>query len=275
MLGLVNSLIERASLASVMYGEGLAGQSGYTVSQLITATRVQYRPIVTHAEHAVQQLVQLMLDIIEKEIKSDVYVYGGPKTKQWLSLSPKDIEGYRNVWVELDPMLPTDEYAISSKTLNELQAGVRSITSSMEAIGIDQPDEELRQIRRERYMQRPEIEAFLVQEAVKRAGIKIEAEEKGIEIDQLLAAIPNMPPAMLQALVASGKIPVQALQAMVQQGLIPPEMLGGGMAAGPQVMAGPNTMATPAPRQGVSTPGPRPSGMTLGQPGGPRRTSQE
>jgi hypothetical protein len=172
-------------------------------------------------------------------------------------------------------MLPTDEYAISSKALNELQAGVRSRVGAMEAIGIDQPDQELRQIRRERYMERPEIEAFLVQEAVKRAGIRLEAEEKGIEIDQLLAALPNMPPAMIQALVQSGKVPIQALQALAAQGMIGPEMMGGGMAEGPQVMAGPNTMAAPAPRQGRAVPGPQPSGISRGMPGGPRRTSME
>lgn len=258
MLGIMNSAIQQAGLANVMYGQSASGDSGYLVNQLIAASRMRFKPIVDHAETAYEQLVQALWDIVEYKIKAPLYVFDrSEKSRGWVRLDPADLNGYRQVRVTLNPALPTDEYARSSRAISEMNAGLRDRSSAMEMIGIEQPDEMVRKIRVDRYMEDPQVVKFLTTEALQRQGIMAEERHQmeGYSPEQLAQMLPNMPPA-LQAALASA---------------------GGGTANGSsgQIMAAPGVQAipaTPTPTAAQILPRTPPAGQATGRAPGTKRT---
>ena len=243
MVSLVMNMAERAGLADVAYGQ-VTGESGYAINQLLAATRMKWKPIVAHAERALEHILQATFDIIEYQVEQPLYIYNASQNKTgWLSLGPDDLNGYRQVRVKLNPIMPTDSYAISSRVINEVSAGLRSKQSGMEEIGIEQPDEMDNQILMDKWKARPEVEAWLTEKMLERANIKLEQRQPQFSAEQMAQVFPTLPPALQQALT---------------QG-IAPGVSGGGMAPagmagmGPQVMASPGVQAVPTVVQQGST----------------------
>ena len=246
MTQFVYSLTERAGISEVLYGQSGGGDSGYLISQLLSAARMKFRPIVRHTERAMEQTIQLMWDIIENVVQQKVYVYGD---NTWLGLGPDDLNGYRRVEFALNPLLPTDEYARSSQTISEVQSRLRSQRSGMERIGIEQPDEEEQQILIEGWKARPEVQNWLTQQALQKANMLL-MQEKMMTENQIGQAMPQLPPALQQALAARGMqppTPGQGINAAPGVAAIPPAPgdqvmqpagIASGMAPGPQ-MTGP------------------------------------
>ena len=261
MTQMVQSMIQKAGLSDVFYGGSMSGDSGYLINQLLAAARVKFRPIVANAERAMEDACQLFWDIIEYQIKDDIHIFAGDKRK-WYTLGPDDLNGYRQVRVSISPLLPTDTYAISSKAINEVGAGLRDISSAMEEIGVGQPDEMKQRIMIDKIVNSPEIEAILKEEAARRYGLKVEQAQPQVPAQQLQADWGSFPPALQQAIAA---------YAMSQGG-------GGMPQGGPPVMAGPNgQQAIPTP------PGPpgnalaqtvQPAGIAGGMAPGPRPVGQ-
>jgi hypothetical protein len=203
MTQFIYSMTERAGISDVLYGQGGSGDSGYLISQLLSAARMKFRPIVRHTERAMTQVIQLMWDLIENVVGQNVYVHADG---EWLGLGPDDLNGYRQVHFTLNPLLPTDEYARSSMTINEVKAGLRSERSGREEIGIAQPDEEERQILIEGWKKRPEVQNWLTQQALKRANMLL-MEQQMMTQQAMQAAMPQLPPALQQALASRGMQP--------------------------------------------------------------------
>lgn len=193
MIQLVMASIDRVGVSSVMQGQSM-GDSGYAINQLIAAARMRYKPIVAHAERALQQQVRRLFDIVEFQIKQPVHVYDHGEKGGWLTLAPDDLKGYRQVKVRLNPLMPTDTYARSSQALNEVRGGLRSRSGAMEMIGIEQPDEEMRKIRVDRWMNRPEIDSVMTQEAAKRLGLELA--QGDLSMGGLQKAYPGLPGAL-------------------------------------------------------------------------------
>ena len=208
MIRLVQGMIERAGLADTMYGQS-RGESGYAINQLLGAARMRLKPIVAHAERALEQQICHLFDIVEYQIKQSVHVFSYGKGGGWIKLGPDDLKGYRQLKVRLNPLLPTDTYARSSQALNEVRGQLRSRASAMEMIGIEQPDEEKRKIRVDRWESRPEVDAFFGQEAVKRAGQKLA--QGDLTMSKLMGQYGELPQG-LQGVIA------QQLQAVAPQG---------------------------------------------------------
>ena len=184
--------MERAGLGDPMYGQS-AGDSGYAINQLIAAARMRYKPIRAHAERSLGQQVVTMLDIVEYQIRLPTYVFAYGKGGGWIRIRPEDLLGYRQLKVKLNPLMPTDTYARSSQALNEL-GRLRGTRSAMEMIGIEQPDEEMRAMRTDRWMSRPEIDTYMTQQAVKRLGLRL---AKGdMTMGRLQSEFPDMPEAL-------------------------------------------------------------------------------
>ena len=95
MIAHVRQLIDRAGLASVMYGTGPgAGSSGYMVNQLMNAARVKYDPIVKNAEAMLERMAGFVLELVEKKIGEEVFVWAGTGIEDgWTGLSGDDIRG--------------------------------------------------------------------------------------------------------------------------------------------------------------------------------------
>ena len=117
-----------------MYGANPGGDSGYAINQLIAAARMRFKPIVVHAERAIEQQLATLLDIVEYRIAQTLHVYstGGSKSGGWIGIGPDDLNGYRMIRVNLNPIMPTDAYARSSKVINEVNARLKSRRTGME-----------------------------------------------------------------------------------------------------------------------------------------------
>ena len=190
MIQLVMKMMERAGFGDTMYGQS-TGDSGYAINQLHAAARMRYKPIVAHAQRSLEQQVATLFDIVEYQIHLPTHVFKYGEEGGWIKITPEDLQGYRQIQVKLNPLMPTDTYARSSQALNEVRGGLRSVSGAMEMIGIQQPDEEIRKIRIDRWMARPEIDTYMTQQAVKRLGLQL---AKGdMTMGRLTAAYPEMP----------------------------------------------------------------------------------
>lgn len=191
------SMIEKAGLSDPMYGSP-TGDSGYAINQLIAAARMRFKPIVAHAKRAMEMQLCTLLDIAEYQIKQRVYVYQYGKNKGWVSLHPSDLKGYRQIEIELNPILPTDTYARSSMAINEVNAGLRSRESAMELIGIHQPDEEMRRILVEQAKQSPQFAEMVTQKALEKAGLLMK--QGGMSMGKLQGQYGDLPPELQGAI---------------------------------------------------------------------------
>jgi len=261
MIAIIQGMIQKAGLSDVMYGQASSGDSGYLVNQLIAAARMKLKPIITHAEFAAEHIVQVLWDIVENQIKQPLYAFQQEgKVTGWIPLDPDDMNGYRQVRVKVNPLLPTDKYAQSSRAINEYKAGLRDQRSAMEEIGIDQPDEMQVRILVDEFKREPAIRQILVGEAAKRLGVRLQeqqAPDMQMSPDALMQAMPGLPPGLQQAIMAG---------MMGQQGQ-----------GGAQVMAAPGVQANPGAPQppagaliGHQGPVVQPAGIAGGMAPGPR-----
>lgn len=244
MTQFIYSMTERAGISDVLYGNGGSGDSGYLVSQLLAAARMKFKPIIRHCERAMEQTIQSMWDLIEHAVKQTVYVHADG---QWIGCGPDDLNGYRKVDFSLNPLLPTDEYARSSQTINEVKAGLRSERDGRERIGIAQPDDEEEQILIEGWKKRPEVQNWLTQQALQKANMLL-AQRQMMSAQAMQGAMPGLQPALQQALMGGGGMtpptPGQGIQAAPGVAAIPqapgdqtmqPAGVAGGMAPGVQM----------------------------------------
>lgn len=269
-VGQVMDMIDRATISQVMYGESYAGDSGYLVNQLIAAARMKFRPLVAHAERAHEQMVQLLWDIVEHQIGRPLYVYAHGDDQKWISLDPDDIRGYRQVRVTVNPLLPTDTYARTSRVLAELNGGVRSRRSAMEEIGIEQPDRMMDEITLDQWLQQPEVQQVLTGEILTRYGVLRQMKERKISGADMLQLLPTMPPALQQAILGGAMGGAPSVPGMGQMPMMPNQ-------GTPGIFAAPGVQAVPAGPNGPPAGGlgVRPSGVSTGMPSGPRMTGGE
>lgn len=271
MISLLLNFAERAGLSDSMFGINPGGDSGYAINQLISAARMKFKPIVAHAQRGMEQIVSTLWDILEYQLRQPLYVYAKADNRGWIGLDPDDLAGYRQVDVTLNPLLPTDTYAKSSQAINEVRAGLRSIASAMEEIGIEHPDKEMDNILLDKFKASPEVQKILVEAAAKKMGLR-EIVERQVPLNKLLEIMPTLPPALQQAiqqvLMGQQGMPSAGMPGQMMQQPQGPQVQGMPNAA---VMAAPGVQAAPGP----PSPGPaaipragpitRPSGIATGQ----------
>ena len=239
MITLIMGMIEKAGISDVMYGQASGEQSGYSINQLIAAARVRFKPLIRHIERGLEMQIKLMWDIIEYQIGSPLPLYVSGEDKGWMYLGPKDLKDYRQVRVEMQPIIPTDAYANSSQAINELQAGLRDTLSAMEKIGIEQPDRMRDRILVDEYMRSEQVKGFLIEAALKRVNFDLEQEAAlaaSVTPQEFEQIWKNLPPAARQA------IAMQELQGGGPMGGMPP-----GLPSGPTAPTGPSAPSGPLP----------------------------
>lgn len=271
MISLIRDMIQQAGLSDVMYGAG-GTDSGYAINQLIAAARVRFKPIIKHAERAIESQIQTLWDIIEYQIKTPIPIYVKGRKSEYLTISPEDLKGYRQVRVSLNPIIPTDTYARSSQAINEVQAGLRTRKSAMEQIGIEQPDQMEDELLVEAFKMRPEVQEAITQEALKRVQFRLQQQEEAatsMAPEEFMQIWQTLPPAARQAIAAAEIQSAGGTGGGMGGGMMPPDQMAmmqggmqGGMQSGPpvmpgiaptvgnsgaQVMAAPGNYATPAP----------------------------
>lgn len=278
LIVILDSMVKEAGLASVLHGVDQAGQSGYRLNQLISAARSKFKPITNHTERALEQLIRALWDIVEFQIKEPVYLYSkGKGNSGWIGLGPEDLNGYRQVEVKLSPMMPTDAYAKSSMTINQVKTGLLDVRTALEDLGREQPEEIMDALLADEWKRDARVKAVLIEEALKRMKIKVQ-KDRDMAIGELIQLMPSLPPAFQQALmmVMQGQGQGQGRQ----QGGGGNVGAGGGAGLRPPpvgVTAAPGVAAVP------QAPGPggmvgrqvRPAGIASGRAPGVRRRGVE
>ncbi len=174
MIAHVTALIDRAGLASVMYGTGPgAGSSGYMVNQLMNPARVKYDPIVKNAEAMLERMTSFVLELIESKVGEEVFVWAGADDGDgWLGLSGEDIRGYYGCEARMEPLLPTDDIAQGMFGANMARAGLVSRRWAREAkLGIANPEEMEDEILAEEWVNSPDVRGAVLQAALTKAGM--------------------------------------------------------------------------------------------------------
>lgn len=174
VLQMFQSFIDRSSIAAVMYGQGAGISSGYMARELLTAAQMVYRPIIKEAMSALVRLVRFWWKVIELKHKTGLYVWGDSSTqgaRDWLKLSPEDINGYYAVEAEMEPLLPSDEVIQGQYASAMVQGGLWSRRRGMEHVGVEDPEGENRQILVERFRDHPEVQNKLILDAAQAAGL--------------------------------------------------------------------------------------------------------
>ncbi len=249
MMQYVSNVHSNAGLSDVLYGNP-TGDSGYAISQLIAAARMKLKPIIANAESGIVQLIQTIWDIIEYQIKQRIYVWNDRPVgnKSWLYIAPEDLNGYRQVRVKLNPLLPTDTYAKSSQAINEVGAGIIDLRTARENIGYEQPDEIEQRILVDLAKKDPRVMQVLVDRAIEKAGIELAPPPVDVA-----GSLPLMPMAAQQGIAGSmGGGPTGSMPGGVASGALPGAMPGGppgpmmgGQAPTPQGMTPPGAMSPP------------------------------
>lgn len=281
LIVMLDSMIKEAGLASVLHGVGQAGESGYRLNQLIAAARTKFKPIIAHTERALEQLIHALWDIVEFQIQEPVYLYSKGKGKGesgWIGLGPDDLDGYRQVEVKLSPIMPTDAYARSSMTINQVKTGLLDVRTALEDLGREQPEEIMDALLADEWKRDPRVKAVLIEEAIKRMKIKI-GKSKEIAVSELIQLLPSLPPAFQQAVMmvlqGQGQPPGAGGQPGQpgggRPGLRPPAV---GVTAAPGVAAVPPVPGVPQ-AGGMVGRQVRPSGVGTGRAPGVRRTGME
>lgn len=179
--------------------------SGYAYATMLATARARLNPIANHLRRGFIKVAQLALDIVDL-IGDTVYVYGKEgEASKWLSLSPSDIKGYRNLDVRVMAQLPTDKVAMAmlAKKLTEGEQPLIDRNMARERyLEITDPQKVEDEIRIQQLLDSPPIQQFMVAEALKRAGMKLEPEQ-GAQI-----APGMLPPALEQALGIAPGMPL-------------------------------------------------------------------
>ena len=144
LISIVRGLIDRAGLASVLYGQGPGSDSsGYMVNQLINAAKVKYDPIVKSAEACLERLVGFLYQLLENKVGEEVFVWSrGDSEQGWVGLSGDDIRGYYACKARIEPLMPTDDIAQGMFGTNLVKAGLVSKRwAREEKLGISNPED--------------------------------------------------------------------------------------------------------------------------------------
>lgn len=256
------SLIEVAGIPSIMRGAMMSGETGYLANQQMAAASVSYRVASTSGQRQLEKGIEFSHWLIQEKVRQTVYIIGwestNPKTKQPtkksnrvpLGLSPNEsgpqvanLSRVGRVEVRYRPVLPTDDQARamiaiqltnSSKPLSSRRAAIETWLQE------EDPDGIMEEMRVEDAMDKEPLASFLLDKAMKRAGL-----------------IPEQPNPADQLVGPDGRP------------LIPP----GPTELNPITPAQESVLGTPA-VQGQNMPiigqGGRPAGAYPGQPGGPR-----
>lgn len=269
---LLMKLLDLVGLSEPAMGVG-DGQSGYAISQLIQSTRMKFGPLQRHCEAALEEMVQLLLDIVENVMPHPVYLYPDGERNLY-RMGPSEIRGQRQVRVHLTPTLPTDRYANSSRVIAERSANLISDREAMDQIGVEDTQAMQREIIWDELRRRPPIQQLMENMVVQSMGIERErlqgdagGEPSEAEALAMLMQQAQQNPALMQALMAGqlgGQPGLERLQAPTP---------GAGMMAAPGVPVIPT-----APEQVVargSGLNPRPQGIGPGQAPGARRQGLE
>jgi hypothetical protein len=248
MIGQLKEMVNGTLMPSIMQGVPPGSRTAaFAIQNLTESAKQKYNQCVTNAKFAWSEAFNFTLWLIEEKVRQPVYLLSSmtdekttKKYMDWFVLGPEDINGYYNVEVEIKPHVPSDQMQQGVFEESMVKARLHSRLQAMENTGDEHPDETDDQIAIEEYMMEPDVKAFIVQQAVQRAGLgglnqEIEAARKLAEMSNQFAAD------RLKNLTGQGGAPAgQGGAPGMQQspGGPPPSMGNNGAALAPQTQVG-------------------------------------
>jgi hypothetical protein len=259
-IGFVRSMIDMA-LPDTIQGVITGETAGYTVNQAAHLASLQWTPIVSNVQETLSDRTGFESELIESHVGETVYVWGAvPQPRKqpgqlrqykdgWIAMAPKDLKGYHNYEVKLEPAI-LDNQEIKLRIIKQ-KLDMRLITpaDAIREIG-GNPVEVERGWMLYEIKQDPEVRKNLKQRIFSRLG-SLEQQE----MSQLPAAMmPNAAP-VPQFQQPAGATPGVS-QGLPATGFVPPQG------------AVPNAPIPPPPGGPPITN--LPPGTASGQPGGTR-----
>ncbi len=239
-------------------------QPGYAINQLLTAAKLVFDPVTDNAAEALMDMVSFLFWLVEHKARTKVYVLAedstsGASQRQWIGLSPDDINGYYANVVNVKSLLPSNAIAEGQFGLSLWQANAIDHATFLEKFAhFENPEEIIQRVLVDEYRNSEPIKAWITAKALEFAGMDEEIQQA--QEEAALAGV-NLPPGIVERLAtgqppgAEGGLPGQPpLAPMPGQGmpLTPPEptapsTLGGGMPGGRAAGMGiqPNTQGLP------------------------------
>lgn len=265
MVAETKGIIQSAMLPSSMQGIPPGSRtSGYAIQELVAAAKAKYAITVSNLERLFSRMFSFCLWLVEKKIRQPLELMAdkkdknGAKYRGFVKLDPDDIRGYYKVECKIQPRNPEDRIREGTFMANMHTAGLVSKRMAIEeGLGKEQPDEVIDEIMVEQWMERPEIQDFIVQQALQKAGI----------------------PGFLEDTMAASQMYQDQMAALggAAQNLLPVAGGGGGAPGANGMVAGqaqPDAMSVTAPTApGMEAPGmPAAMGMGMGMqnPFGPK-----
>ena len=171
LIGLTRGMIDQSGVPSVLFGIAPGAQSsGYFLNQLINAARVSFQQVARHAEQALERIVALAWQLVERQVRETVYVYAGD-AEGWIGLSPKDIDGYYAVRAKVEPLAPADEIAQGNLAGQLVASRLASRRWAMEEkLGVADVGEMQDEILIDELMDAPEVRRAIVSSALEALG---------------------------------------------------------------------------------------------------------
>lgn len=175
----LNGYIDRATFSGVQYGEKQpSGTSGYLGSILASATQIKINPVKRGIEFGMEDVNEKVLRLVERMLpEGETLSVDGEdhRQKQFdVSIKAKDIAGYYNNSVKLQPTLPEDESQKGMIALRLVQANILSKATAREKyLDLESPEDEEEAILREKVIDHPLMTASLGLRAARSWGLDV------------------------------------------------------------------------------------------------------
>ena len=248
MMRVLMDLCHEYGLPPLGKGQGSGDEVGYAVNQLLTVIKGIYNPIAQNYAVSMEQETKFLWWMVKHKLQHSVSVWGDSanqarsKVREILTIGPRDISHY-NVVVTITPEFHTNQIAVQQASLQQQQAGAISMRTHREnALMIQDPEAEEDQVWVEESLRDPAIRQFLMQQAMKKAGLVEELQKQ--QAEQIMAE-------------------QQAAQAAMGGGMPPEDPMAGMMGAMPPGMP-PGAGGNLAPIPGAGQPVAQEPGLGMG-----------
>lgn len=210
MVAEFKEMINLTGMADVLRGQSPGANSpGWLVSQLTDNAKAVFRPLRDNLNTAVSKAYEFILCMVDNVINEDVPLLskraGTSSGQRWVSIGPKEIDGYYGIEVELPAGAVSDKIMRGQFWAGMQQGGyVSRRRVQEEGLEIEHPEVEDRQILAEDL--RKMLSPIALQVAFMRAGYE--------EIQQALVA---------EQIKQTGQLP----EGLTEGGAQPPGLVGG------------------------------------------------
>lgn len=208
--------ILQSVIPNVLRGIGESGQPAWAIRQLAQAAKMVYTPVIGNASIAYEEMFRFWLDLCEFTIKDRVYVWRtleGQKRREYVSLGPEDIRGYRAITARMEPVLPDTLIADGQFGLQQVEAGAIDMNTHREQfLHIPDPERIERKVMLERLKYDPQspLYQWMAAEAIKAAGVIRESKGPPPDAVNGLPLPPGLEEMLAEQAAMAGQMPTSA-----------------------------------------------------------------